>query len=158
MGKGKRNREKRSQPKNQPPPDSGDYRPDAFPIETLDSDKIVGPLGSPLDGWNFELIYRYAIQLLTGLNVNWAIMIDAYKWNEDGRSVRRRVERIDICDSEIHTHTFRQSDDPRDRAGRRTVHESISAGDEVRVSRAFDEHLALLSREWEARVRRWIDG
>lgn len=35
---------------------------------------------------------------------------------------------------------------------------SISAGDEVTVNDAYELQLALLSREWPERIRRWIDG
>lgn len=135
-----------------------DYNPNVYPEDYLDRDLIVGQLGAEIDGWTPELVYRYAIFLPDGLNVDWAMMIYVYRAGKASESTRRRVERIDICESEIHVHTFRQSDDPDDDQGRRTVLASISAGDAVTVSRAFDEQLALLSREWSKRVRRWIDG
>ena len=83
-----------------------------YPPESLDCDKVVGQLGLPIDGWTAELVYRYAILIRDRLNVDWAIMIDVYRLDEDGKQVRRSVERIDICHSEIHVHEFRQSDDP----------------------------------------------
>jgi hypothetical protein len=157
VGKGARNREKRRQHQEQQG-QSQPYDPTVYPPDQLDPDKIASQLGTPIDGWVPELIIRYCILIPRALNVDWALMIDVYHVDEDGETVRRRVERIDICHSEIHVHEFRQSDDPTDDQGRRKVLESISAGDEVRVCRAYDEQLALLSREWQARVRRWIDG
>lgn len=134
------------------------YDPAVYPPESLDRDKIAGQLGALIGGWIPELVYRYAILIRDGLNVDCAIMIDVCRVDEDGQQTRRRVERIDICHSEIHVHTFRQSADPDDDVGRRHTLMSISAGDAVKFSKAFDLQLALLSREWQARVRRWIDG
>jgi hypothetical protein len=111
-----------------------------------------------MDGWTPELIFRYAIFKPLSLNVDWAIMIDVYRVNEEGQTQRRRVERIDICHSEIHVHRFRQSDDPDDDQGERETLTSISAGDEVRVNDAYDMQLHLLSCEWPERLRRWVDG
>ncbi len=160
VGKGARNREKRRRQRNRGDLRTviGRYDPEVYPPELLDPDKIASQLGAPIDGWTPELVYRYAILLPEGLNVDWAIMIDVYRVDEMGETIRRRVRRIDICESEIHVHHFRQSGDPDDHQGRREVLMSISAGDEVTVSREFDAQLALLSREWQARVRRWIDG
>jgi hypothetical protein len=149
-GKAARNREKR---RHELAYDPGRYAP-----ELLDLDKIAGALGPAIDGWIPELVYRYSILIPRGLCIDWAIMIDVYRVDDDGKVVRRKVERIDICHSEVHVHTFRQSDDPRDDVGRRTTLLSISAGDETKVSSEFDQQLSLLSREWEARVRRWMDG
>ena len=160
--KGRRKKPKRQQVRDlssgMPPTEILDYDPQVYPPERLDRDKTAGQLGAPIDGWIPELVYRYAILLPDGLNVDWAIMIDVYRLDESGQIVRRRVERIDICHSEIHVHSFRRSDDPDDDVGRRETLMSISAGDAVRVSRAYDLQLALLSREWQLRVRRWIDG
>ena len=159
MGKGARNREKRKREQGDDVRTViGEYDPEAYPPELLFSDKTAGQLGAPIDGWIPELIYRYAILMPEGLTVDWAIMIDVYRVDENGDTIRRRVERIDICESEIHIHHFRQSDDPDDDQGRREVLMSISAGDEVTVSRAYDEQLHYLSREWQGRVRRWVDG
>ncbi len=159
MGKGRRNRDKRRQQRELDVRDVvGKYEPSVYPPESLDEDKIVGQLGAPIDGWTPELIYRYAILKRDGLNVNWAIMIDAYRVTENDEEIRRSVERIDICESEVHVHSFRQTDDPDDDQGRREVLMSISAGDAVIVSREFDIQLALLSHEWPSRFRRWIDG
>jgi hypothetical protein len=160
VGKAARNREKRRQQQHDVDlrPVVGEYDPTAYPPELLDPDKIVGQLGAPMDGWTPELTYRYATLIAEDLTIDWAIMIDVHRVELDGTVTRRLVERIDICESEIHIHHFRQSSDPRDHAGRREILTSISAGDKVTVSRAFDEQLALLSREWPTRVRRWIDG
>ena len=70
---------------------------------------------------------RYAILIPEGLNLEWAIMIDIYRIDEAGQVIGRRVERIDICESEIHVHHFRRSDDPDDDQGCREVIEAISA-------------------------------
>lgn len=120
MGKGSRNREKRRQ-QSDLRENLGRYHPSAFPEGRLDRNKIASQLGAPVDGWTPELIYRYAILIPEGLNVDWAIMIDVYRRTDQGETVRRRVERIDICHSEIHVHQFRQSDDPADDQGRREV-------------------------------------
>jgi hypothetical protein len=85
-------------------------------------------------------------------------MIDVYRIDGNGDVIRRRVERIDICHSEIHVHDFRQSDDPLDDQGRRRALRSISAGDEVTVDREYGTQLELLAREWPHRIRRWLDG
>lgn len=135
------------------------YDPTSFPADFLDRDKVISQLGAAVDGWVPELVFRYAIYVPLGLNVDWAIMIDAYREDDlDSGESRRRVERIDICDSEVHIHRFRQSDDPLDDQGRRSRIISLYAGDETTVSRQWDLQLAKLSREWPERLRRWIDG
>ncbi len=154
VGKGVRNRRKRRKQST----GLARYDQDGFPEKRLFRDKIAGQLGAPIDGWVPEVIYRYAALTPEWLVVDWAIMIDVYRVEADGEVTRRRVERIDICHSEIHVHVFRQSDDPGDDQGRKTVLTSISAGDEVIVSRAYDEQLALLFADWQLRVERWIDG
>ena len=124
MGKGARNRGKRRQQQEQ----QGQiqpYDPTVYPPDQLDPDKIVSQLGAPIDGWTPELIFRFAILRRRALYVDWALMFDVYRIDEDDKTVRRRVERIDICHSEVHVHEFRQSDDPADDQGRRKVLMSI---------------------------------
>lgn len=121
-------------------------------------DKVVSTLGAPVDGWVPELVYRYAIHQQTGLNVDWAIMLYAYRSEDGARGDRRRVERIDICDSEVHTHRFRLSDEPDDDQGERTTVTSLYAGNEATVNHQWDVQMAILSREWPDRMRRWLDG
>ncbi|MEW5808568.1 MAG: hypothetical protein AB1925_03865 [Actinomycetota bacterium] len=64
----------------------GNYDPSSFPEDLLDRDKVASQLGAPVDGWIPELIFRYAIFKPLGLNVDWAIMIDVYRVNEDGQT------------------------------------------------------------------------
>jgi len=154
VGKGGRNRRKRTEQSTA----LAKYDQVGFPEELLFRDKIVGQLGSPIDGWVPQLIYRYAALTPEWLVVDWAIMVDVYRVEANGEETRRRVERIDICHSEVHVHVFRQSDDPSDDQGRKTVLTSISAGDEVIVSRAYEEQLAMVFADWQLRVERWIDG
>lgn len=139
-------------------PRAGEYDPRQFRTDQLHTDKTVAQLGAPIDGWTPELIYRYSILIPASLCIDWAIMIDVYRIDENGAAARRRVQRIDICHSEVHLHEFRQSDDPADDQGRRTVLQSISAGDALTVDREFGVQLTLLARDWPDRVRRWIDG
>ena len=135
------------------------YDPTTFPEDLLYRDKVVSQLGAAVDGWIPELVYRYAIHGPLGINVDWAIMINAYREDDtDTGETRRRVERIDICDSEVHIHRFRQSDDPHDDQGRRSRIISLYTGDEATVNRQWDMQMANLSREWPERLRRWIDG
>jgi hypothetical protein len=157
VGKGSRNRELRRQ-EEELREAVGNYDPEQFPQDRLDPDMIVGTLGAPVDGWTPELIYRYEQLLPERLTVNWAIMVDVFRVDQSGNTIRRKVERIDICHSEIHIHRFRRSDDPEDDLGERDVLMSISAGDEHIVSREFEVQLQLLSLEWPRRVERWIDG
>lgn len=133
------------------------YDSSRFPEDTLYKDTIVSVLGAAMDGWVPELVYRYEIYAPLGLNVNWAIMINA-RPEGDPSAPRRRVERIDICHSEIHIHRFRLSDDPDNDQGERISILSLHAGDEATVSTQWDMLLAQLSREWPERMRRWLDG
>jgi len=128
-----------------------------FDEDDLARDKVVGVLGEPIDGWVPELVYRYALHR-SGLMVDWAIMLDTYRVEHGSDEPRRRVERIDICESEVHVHRFRRSDDPDDDQGERATILPLYAGDEVTVDRQWDEQFAILNREWRQRMRRWIDG
>lgn len=135
------------------------YNPRDYPDAEVFRDTVVTVLNDePIDGWKFELVFRFGIY--RGLNVDWAIMLNARTASPTpgAKRLRRLVERIDICHSELHTHSFTQSSDPADDQGERTTIMSLSAGDAVIVSRAYDEQMALLSREWPQRARRWIDG
>lgn len=135
------------------------YDPTVFPEEFLERETVVSQLGAAVDGWVPELVFRYSIHRQLGLNIDWAIMIDAYRHNDlDTGHSRRRVERIDICDSEVHIHRFRRSDDPSDDQGRRSRILSLYAGDEATVNRQWDLQMTSLSHEWPKRLRRWIDG
>lgn len=156
MGKGARIRRRRREQST----GLAKYDPEGFPEERLWRQKIASQLGAPIDGWTPELIYRLAVLEPAQLNVDWAIMIDVYRVEADGEVIRRRVERIDICHSQVHVHVFRQSDDPSDDQGRKTVLTSISAGDEAIVSMEFDRQQELLFEDddWRRRVERWIDG
>ncbi|MCV7424391.1 hypothetical protein H7K45_27980 [Mycobacterium yunnanensis] len=129
-----------------------------FPEDLLYRDKIASTLGPPIRGWIPELVFRYAIFQPLELNVDWAIMLYARPVGDSSKEARRRVERIDICDSEVHTHRFRMSDDPDDDQGQRKKLISLYAGDEATVSRQYDLQMSYLSREWEQRMRRWLDG
>jgi hypothetical protein len=132
------------------------YNPKDYPEDTLDRDTLVSVLGPPIDGWLFELVYRFAIH--RGYNIDWAIMINARRVEEGSKAKRRNVLRIDICHSEVHRHIFKQSGDPVDDLGIRETIMSLSNGDGVKVSRQWDEQMVLISRTWQQRVREWIDG
>jgi hypothetical protein len=132
------------------------YNPKDYPQDQLDRDTLVGVLGPPIDGWLFELVYRFAIY--KGHNIDWAIMINARRVEEGSKADRRNVLRIDICHSEVHRHIFKQSSDPADDLGIRETIMSLSNGDGVKVSRQWDEQMALISRTWTQRAREWIDG
>jgi hypothetical protein len=134
------------------------YDVTVFAETDLYRDKVASTLGDAMDGWVPELVYRYAVHQQLGLNVDWAIMLYAYRGEDGARGTRRRVERIDICDSEVHTHRFRLSGDPGDDQGERTTVTSLYAGDEATVSHQWDVQMAALSREWPERMRRWLDG
>lgn len=134
------------------------YEVGQFPVDDLYRDKVVSILGAPIDGWTPELVYRYAIYAPLGLNVDWAIMLYARRVEDGGSGARRRVQRIDICDSEVHVHRFRRSDDPADDQGERSMIVSLYAGDEATVSHQWDVQMQWLSREWPQRMRRWLDG
>jgi hypothetical protein len=129
-----------------------------FPEDILYRDKVASILGAPMDGWTPELVFRYAICQPLGLNVDWAIMTYARRVEGGGSGPRRRVERIDICESEVHVHRFRISNDPDDDQGERRTIVSLYAGDEATVSRQWDIQMQLLSREWPQRMERWLDG
>lgn len=133
-----------------------EYDPKGYPEDELHRDTVVSVLGPPIDGWLFELVYRYAIY--RGFNVDWAIMINARRADEGSKAPRRNVLRIDICHSEVHRHIFTQSSDPDDDQGIRQSIVSLSNGDAATVSRQWDHQMAALSRTWERRVREWIDG
>lgn len=139
-----------------PPIGEQPYDPADYPADELYRDKVVSILGPPLDGWIFELVYRYAIY--RGLNIDWAIMIWARRAEDGINAERRRVQRIDICHSEVHCHEFRCSSDPDDDLGERSLIVSLRTNDGVTVSREWDKQMALVSQEWPERVRRWIDG
>jgi hypothetical protein len=135
----------------------GPYDPSVYAEEDLYCDEVTSVLGAPIDGWTFELVYRVAIDG-HGLNVNWAITISARVTADGPTAERRRVERIDICHSEVHRHRFWKSSDPVDDLGKRKRIESLSAGDAATVSRQWDIQMMLVSREWSKRARWWIDG
>jgi hypothetical protein len=139
-----------------PPTVRQPYDPAVYPADEVYRDTVVSVLGAPVDGWIFELVYRYAIY--HGRNIDWAIMIWARRVEDGMNPVRRRVQRIDICHSEVHCHNFRQTSDPDDDLGERDVIVSLSANDGVRVSHEWDDQMALLSVQWPERIRRWIDG
>lgn len=155
---GKRNRRKSSRISEFLAADLGKYHPSVFPEEHLYRDKIASVLGAPMDGWIPELVYRLAIDKRTGLNVDWAIMTYAFRVEDGAAGPRRRVERIDVCESEVHYHRFRRSDDPDDDQGERHRIVSLYAGDAATVNHQWDLQMTLHSREWDKRLRRWIDG
>jgi hypothetical protein len=166
MGRGGPKPRRRQRPRRQevfsinvglPPNGPQEYDPKVYPDADVYRDHVVSVLNdAPIDGWIFELVYRFGIY--HGLNVDWAIMINARAVADGLKAERRRVERIDICHSEVHSHSFKRSSDPADKLGERTTIMPLTARQAVRVSKAYDEQLALLSREWPERVRRWIDG
>lgn len=132
------------------------YDPKDYPEDELYRDTVVSLLGPPIDGWLFELVYRFAI--FRGYNIDWAIMIFARRVDEEPKGPRRKVLRIDICHSEVHRHIFKQSSDLADDLGIREPILSLSNGEGVRVSREWDHQMTLISRNWQQRVREWIDG
>lgn len=131
------------------------YDPGEYPDPEVHRDTRAGLLGT-FDGWEFELVYRYGIY--RGLTIDWAIMIYARRVDEGRQALRRLVQRIDICHSQVHRHEFRCSSDPNDDQGIRTTIVSLSADDATTVNHEYDVQMALLSREWPQRVRIWIDG
>lgn len=133
------------------------YDPSRFPEDALYEDTIVSVLGAPMDGWTPELVYRYEIYAPLGLIVNWAIMLNA-RPAEDASAPRRLVERVDLCHSEIHVHRFRRTSDPDDNLGERSTIASLHTGDEATVNDEWERQMALISREWPERMRRWLDG
>jgi hypothetical protein len=132
------------------------YDPKDYPEDELNRDTIVSVMGAPIDGWLFELVYRFAIW--KGFNVDWAIMIFARRVDEGSQAERRKVLRIDICHSEVHRHIFQKSSDPADDLGIRETIMSLSSGEGAKVSGQWDYQMALVSRTWEQLVREWIDG
>ena len=156
-GKRPRRREVYSINVGYPPSQPKTYSPKDYPDGDVCRDHVVSVLNdAPIDGWLFELVYRYGIY--RGLTVDWAIMLNARAAADGPKAERRRVERIDICHSEVHRHSFTRSSDPEDEQGKRTTIQPLTAGDAVKVSKAYDDQLALLSREWPERARSWIDG
>ncbi|MBB2990272.1 hypothetical protein FHR72_001740 [Mycolicibacterium iranicum] len=124
--------------------DLGRYDPHSCPEDQLYRDTIVSVLGAAMDGWVPELVFRLAIDHRTGLNIDWAIMTHAYRIEDGAKGDRRRVERIDICESEVHYHRFRRSDDPDDDQGERRRIISLYADDAVEDTIvAHDKHRAL---------------
>ena len=161
VGKGNRNRDRRRQQDAAHDIRSvvGEYDPHKYSTESLQHEEIASDLGPPIDGWVPQLTYRFTTYVPAALIVDWAIMLNVYRVSENHDDAhRRRVQRIDICESEVHVHEFRRSDDPNDDQGRRVVLMSISADDDARVSGEFALQMGYLSQEWPERVRRWIDG
>lgn len=76
------------------------HNPATYPDE-LDTDKYVGSLGLTVDGWAPKLAWRMSRLRHYGTLVDWAIMIDAYREEAGPAGSRRRVERIDVCHSEL---------------------------------------------------------
>jgi hypothetical protein len=132
------------------------YNPKDYPEDELYRDTVVSVLGPPIEGWLFELVYRFAIY--KGFNVDWAIMIFARRVDEGAKAKRRNVLRIDICHSEVHRHIFKQSGDPADDLGIRETIMSLSNGEAAKVSGQWDYQMVLVSHTWRERVREWIDG
>lgn len=155
---------RRRKPKRRPvrsisagyPPSETKYDPRGYPEDELYRDTSAGVMGAAIDGWLFELVYRFAIY--RGLNIDWAIMINARRADEGSKAERRSVLRIDICHSEVHRHIFTQSSDPDDDLGIRQSIVSLSNGDAATVSRQYDDQMAAISRTWQRRAREWIDG
>ena len=136
----------------------GRYDISEFPEDQLYTDECVSVMGAPIHGWVPELFFRYTIFTPEGLNVDWAIALNVRRVEDGGSGPRRKVERIDICHSEVHSHRFKMSDDPDDDLGRRKKLVSLYAGDAVTVNDQWDLQMHILSREWPQRVERWIDG
>jgi hypothetical protein len=132
------------------------YRPQDYPEDELYRDTVVSLMGAPVDGWLFELVYRFA--LFRGYNIDWAIMIFARRADEGSKAERRKVLRIDICHSEVHRHVFKRSGDPAGDLGIRETILPLSRDDGAKVSNQWDYQMALVSREWQQRAREWIDG
>lgn len=151
-----RRREVRSINAGYLPTQAQPYNPKDYPDDRVSRDTVVSVLGAPIDGWLFELVYRFAI--FRGYNIDWAIMINARRVEDGSKADRRKVLRIDICHSEVHRHIFRQSSDPADDLGIRETIMSLSSQDAVRVSQQWDAQMVLISRTWHQRAREWIDG
>ncbi len=132
------------------------YDPKDYPEDEVDRDAVVSVLGPPIDGWLFEVVYRFAFW--RGYNIDWAIMVFARRVEDGSKAARRNVLRIDICHSEVHRHIFKQSSNPADDLGIRETIMSLSSDDGARVSGQWDAHMALISRTWEQLVREWIGG
>jgi hypothetical protein len=132
------------------------YDPREYPADELDRDSVVSVLGPPIEGWLFELVYRFAI--FRGHNVDWAIMVFARRVDGGTGADRRSVLRIDICHSEVHRHIFKQSSDPADDLGIRETIMSLSSGDGAKVSSQWEYEMFQISQNWQQRVREWLDG
>jgi hypothetical protein len=132
------------------------YNPKDYPEDELYRDDVVSVLGEPIDGWLFELVYRYAIY--KAYNIDWAIMIFARRTDQGPKAARRKVLRIDICHSEVHRHIFKQGSDPADDQGIRETILSLSSGDGVKVNDQWDYQMTVVSHTWQQRAREWIDG
>lgn len=134
------------------------YDPAIYADDGVDVVNSVSALGATMGGWTPELAWRMSLHRLNDTVVDWAIMMNAYREEGGASGPRRKVERIDICHSEVHVHRFRMSDDPNDDLGERTKLISLHQGDEFTVDIQWDNQMELISHEWQQRLRRWIDG
>ncbi len=119
-------------------------------------------LEPPFAGWRGELTWTYA--LYRGLVVDWALMLYVVRADAPidveahGPRERRRVERVDCCDSQIHRHLFTINSEPEDNDGEREVFRQLSANDADIVNGELDHYFQMMIKHWPERVRRWLDG
>jgi hypothetical protein len=125
-------------------------------------DQTSFALEGEFQGWRGELTWTYALD--HGLIVDWALMLDVLRVDaplnvaEHGLRERRRVERVDSCDSQIHRHLFTINSDPDDNDGEREILIRLSENDADIVDRECQHYLDMLVKYWQERARRWLDG
>lgn len=130
--------------------------PDRFEDETS---FILGP---PFEGWVAEL--RWKAAYYREHIVDWALMLDVIDADDPvnvaelGPRDRRRVERVDCCDSQIHRHLFTINSDPDDNDGEREPFKELTANDADVVNDEFNHYYDQMIRHWRERVRRWRNG
>ena len=145
-------------PGNQPPQK---YLPKILYPDRFE-DETSFALEPPFQGWKGELIWAFAYD--RGVMVDWALMLNVIDADapinvaELGPRQRRRVERVDCCDSQIHRHLFTINSDPDDNDGEREIFRELTANDADVVNREFHHYYDQMIKHWTERVRRWLDG
>jgi len=125
-------------------------------------DQTSFPLEPPFQGWKGELTWTFSYY--RGIMVDWALMLDVIRSDAPidvavhGPRERRRVERVDCCDSQIHRHLFTINSDPDDDDGERQIFRELTANDADIVDGEFHHYFDMLIGHWPERVRRWLDG
>jgi len=145
----------------QPNQPAGQYLPKVLYPDRFE-DRTSFPLEPPFQRWKGELTWTFAYY--RGVMVDWALMLDVIRADapinvaEDGPRERRRVERVDCCDSQMHRHLFTINSDPNDNDGEREIFRELTANDADIVDSEFYHYFEMLIKHWEERVRRWLDG